>query len=318
MPQDPVNLRGRANFVPHSRISWPTANPALQPDNLIFRATTPDQAWIEEATSRIGDWRSLSRSVYLRWALTINASAMAEQRYRSLPETQALRTDAMRVTDGRPEQVTLALWPAPEAADKYAQVTPLIAASGISDQFGALEDILFDFYEIVLRHNPRPLMQGIEYQNIRRLWREREQSQDQMKAWMAAWKERFDKWRRKRGYDGLHQVFSALYRDSGLRRPIHYHHTDINDWANTIQMIAELRNLIVHGAATVSPTLADLSNTRTSLTFDFTAGAQLEVKLHHLQSVECFCEQLLSAINLSLMEKALGPLGNWGAPPATA
>ena len=73
-------------------------------------------------------------------------------------------------------------------------------------------------------------------------------------------------------------------------------------------MIALLRHHIVHGMPTVTAELANLSNRPTSLTFDFTEGAPLKVALHHLQSVECFIDQLLSAVNLSLLEKAIGPL----------
>lgn len=73
-------------------------------------------------------------------------------------------------------------------------------------------------------------------------------------------------------------------------------------------MVGELRHHVVHGAATVSEKLARLSNTETSLTLDFAAGQPLDVQLHHLQSVECFCAQLLGAINLALIEKAMGPL----------
>lgn len=303
------NLRQRAVFVPHVRIPWQDGVAAIiQPDNLVHRARNAEEAWIEEATGKIGEWRSLTRSVYIRWAITINASVLAEQRYRDMPEDQALRTNTLRVVDGRPEQAVLAIWPAPEAAGHYAAVTPLIAAYGAADLFGALEDVLFDLYEIFLRHNPEPLMRGTEFRDLRRSWHRRGDSPEAAEAWQTTWAARFDTWRRKRAYDGLHTVLVAFYQHAGLQRPSFYRLADVADWARTLEMIAELRHLVVHGAAVVSDRLAALSNTQNSLTFDFEAGQPLDVRLHHLQSVECFCEQLLTAINLSLVERAIGPL----------
>ncbi|TIV81765.1 MAG: hypothetical protein E5V66_23470 [Mesorhizobium sp.] len=296
-------------FVPHVRIPWQDGIAAIvQPDNLVHRARNAEETWIEEATGKIGEWRSLTRSVYLRWAITINASTLAEQRYREIPGDQALRTNTLRMVEGRPGQVPLTIWPAREAAEHYAAVTPLIAAYGAADLFGALEDVVFDLYEIFLRHNPEPLMRGNDYQVLRRTWRQRSDSDDSAKQWQSAWNARFETWRRKRAYDGLHQVLLALFEHAGLQRPSFYQLTDVADWARTLEMVAELRHLIVHGAATVSDRLAALSNTPTSMTFDFVAGEPLDVKLHHLQSIECFCDQLLTAINMSLMERAVGPL----------
>lgn len=305
----PKNLRQRAVFVPHVRIPWEDGIAAIvQSNNLVHRASNDAEAWIEEATSKIGEWRALTRSVYLRWAITINASVLAEQRYREIPEDQALQTTALRMVEGHPALVQLAVWPARQAADHYAAVTPLIAANGVADLFGSLEDIIFDLYEIYLRNNPNPLMQGDEYRSLRRIWRHRSDNTDAAMLWQAAWSERFEIWRRKRAYDGLHQVLIAFFQHAGLRRPSSYQLTDVADWARTVEMVAELRHLIVHGAATVSDKLAALSNTPTSATFDFVAGAQLDVKLHHLQSTECFCDQLLTAINMSLIERAIGPI----------
>jgi hypothetical protein len=309
MAVPPRNLRQRAVFVPHVRIPWQEGIAAIvQPDNLVHRARNADEAWIEEATGKIGEWRSLTRSVYIRWAITINASVLAEQRYRDMPEDQALRTDTLRMREEVPARVPLVTWPAHEAADHYAEVTPLIAAYGAADLFGALEDVIFDLYEIFLRHNPEPLLRGDEFRALRRIWHHRGDNGEAGAQWQAAWNERFDSWRRKRAYDGLHQVLLALFEHAGLQRPSFYRRTDVADWARTLEMVAELRHLIVHGAATVSDRLAALSNTPTSMTFDFVAGQPLDVKLHHLQSIECFCDQLLTAVNMSLVERAIGPL----------
>ncbi|MGR9426280.1 hypothetical protein [Rhizobium leguminosarum] len=309
--KDPLpsgNIRARATFVPHVRVPWTDGTAAIvEPDNMIWRASRPEENWIEDSTAKIGEWRALVRNVYLRWALTINASAKAEERYRALPSDQALTTSSLRVVDGAPRQVEIARWPGAQAAEHYAAITPLIAAYGVADLYGALEDIIFDFYEIVLRQNPDSLLRGDEYRPLRRLRAQRGASPEAEKAWRKAWDLRFTTWRRKRAYDGLPDVLVALYRHAGLQRPSQYSRTDVVDWARSLEMIGELRHHVVHGAAIVSDKLGALSNTANSLTFDFVTGAALDVRLHHLQSVECFSDQLLTAFNISLMEKVLGP-----------
>ena len=305
----PPNLRGRAIFVEHVRLGWSDAAiSGIPATNLVHKSSGTGDAWIEEATSRIADWRSLTQSVYLRWAITINASELAERRYREKPADQGLRTDTLRMVEGRPQRVTLSLWPAPDAADRYAATTPLIAAYGVSDLFGALEDVIFQLYEIGLRHDPAPIIKGDEFRDLRRMWRNRALSPAADTAWLKAWTDRYENWRRKRAYDGLHGVLQAFFQHFALKRPSMYHLTDVSDWCRTLEMIGELRHHVIHGAAVVSDKLGRLSGTPTSLTFDFVAHSALDVKLHHLQSVECFCDQLLTAISLSLMERAIGPL----------
>jgi len=123
------NLRRRAIFAPHT--FYPDGAQGAAPEgitNLVYKATNENEAWIEEATAQIGEWRSLSRSVYLRWAITINACELAENRYRGMTET-GLTTKALGVVNGRAESVTLALWPGPEAAANYETTKLLIAAN---------------------------------------------------------------------------------------------------------------------------------------------------------------------------------------------
>jgi len=175
----------------------------------------------------------------------------------------------------------------------------LLCSHAIVDLYGALEDIIVDFYEIVLRHNPLTILPGKDFKAARRLWQSRSGSDSAQAAWSAAWSKRFEQWRRKRLYDGLDAVFLALFRNAGLRRPSGYTLTDESDWARNVRMIAELRHHIVHGAAVVSDRLGRL---RSGVFNGFAAGEPLEVHLYHLQTVECFCDQLLTALNISLVE----------------
>jgi hypothetical protein len=54
----------------------------------------------------------------------------------------------------------------------------------------------------------------------------------------------------------------------------------------------------------VPPELAEFSLQPANMGFDFREGEKLEINLRHLQGVECFLDQLLTALNLSLLERA--------------
>jgi hypothetical protein len=228
------NLRHRAVLAPHTYFvgELSSVHPE-QVTNLIHRAQNPQEAWIEEATRHIGEWRALSRSTYLRWAITINACEVAENRYRNIGAETGLRTDTLRVVNGRPEKVPLAIWPSPEAADHYASTKFLIAAYGVGDLYGAIEDILFEFAEIYYRHNPQNLMQGQEpeLKALRRQWHHREDDAAAAAAWATAWVARFDKWRRQKVYGGLPRLLRNLYSAAALKEPSSYKQTTVATWA---------------------------------------------------------------------------------------
>lgn len=307
----PLNLRSRVNFVPHGFVSQDEALLAGAPvQNIVLPSGDGERAWIHAVTQKIGDWRSLSRSVYIRWAITINAVEVAAQRYESLPAEKALSITSLRIEHGALESARIALWPAPEAANHYKEIVPLFAACGLADLFGVLEDIVFDMYALLLQEEPLHILSGDEFRPLRKLWNARNNSPTALEEWRVAWNQRLIKWRSNRGYDGLHRVLKAFFIDAKLKEPSIYEFTDIDDWCATVELIGELRNLIIHGAATVSPKLAALSGIPTSMTFEFLESAQLDVALHHMQSVECFIDQLLTALNLSLLERAGLPLSS--------
>ncbi len=54
----------------------------------------------------------------------------------------------------------------------------------------------------------------------------------------------------------------------------------------------------------VSDELADACTQVNAMLFDLKKGQPLDIKLFHLQGVDCFCEQLLSGLNLAMMELA--------------
>jgi hypothetical protein len=66
----------------------------------------------------------------------------------------------------------------------------------------------------------------------------------------------------------------------------------------------DVRNVLIHGATTFPKELAAFCEEPYSLGFDFVEGRPPLITLLHLQSVESFCNQLLSTLNLALVELA--------------
>lgn len=302
------SLRNRVLFEKQRRI--PANDPAILTvdiTNIIFDdARDPTKAWIAESTAKIGDWRAITRSAYMRWALIINAVCVADDYYQKLPAERALAVNVFREERGVPFQTPLKTLTGPQASAAYREVRPTISGYAIADLYGVLEEIVFDAYEIFHRHNPETLLRGPEHQPLRRLHARRGQSENDDKAWQAAWTTRFDSWRRKRGYDGLRKVFTAYFTDAGLKRPSYFKQTDVQTWAGIIETIGQLRHLVTHGEGCVNADLARLCLENSGLGWEFTEGEELDIKLYHLQTVEYFVEQLLTAINVSLCEKGWG------------
>lgn len=302
------SLRNRVLFEQQRRI--PVNDPAILTTditNIVFDdKRDPAKAWIGESTAKIGDWRAICRSAYMRWALIINAVHVADEHYQKLPADRALAVNVFREDRGRPFKTPLKTLTGPQAATAYQQVLPTISGYAIADLYGVLEEIVFDAYEIFHRHKPEVLIKGDEYQPLRRLYARRDQSEEDGRAWRTAWSARFDTWRRKRGYDGLHRVFAAYFAEAGLKRPSYFEQTDVQNWAGIIETIGQLRHLVTHGEGRVNADLAKLCQNNPGLGWSFVEGEELEINLYHLQTVEYFIEQLLTAINVSLCEKGWG------------
>jgi hypothetical protein len=273
--------------------------------NLIWRTDDPRTKWIERATERIGDWRSFVRSVYMRWAITINALHIARDRYRDRPDAM-LAVDVLRPSSDGPQRVHLAVWDPPTAAANYDASIPLLAAYGVQDLYGALEEIVFALYELFLADHPEEIIGGPQFRPLRALRRSASDGPEQAEAWAGAWAQRLEQWRRNRSYDGLHRVFASFWAAAGLQRPSWYALSDIEDWTRTIETIGEIRHLIVHGENAVSDRLGDLCAAQPNLGLEFRKGERLEVHLVDLMIVEQFLDRLLTTINLSMFEMATG------------
>ena len=302
------SLRSRVLFVAHDRVTPADPN-VIEADpgmSLSWVSDRPEHKWIEEATLRIADWKTFVRSVYMRWAITINALHVARDRYAELDGAIGLSIDQLTVKNDKLEREPMVIWSGAQAAENYELSIPLMASYGVQDIFGVAEEIIFDLYDIYLNHHPTLILEGDEFRAERKLYRERNDGTGQAEAWAQAWQDRLVKWRRKKLYSGLHGVFLSFWNRSGLRRPPWYVHTDIDTWAKTIEIFGELRNLITHGENKVSTRLEELVSEQPFLGLTFTAGDELDVKLSDMMIMQDFLIKLLSTLNLSLIQRGLG------------
>lgn len=284
--------------------------------NLIYRAHKPEFVWIETATSRIGDWRAAERSVFMRWAITINALHVARDRYRDSPDI-LLTIDTLRTSGGETKRVHMAGWHGETAASNHQATIPMMAAYAVQDLYGILEEIVLELYEIFVRANPLVILKGDQFKPVRAAFRAKDAGEAEAAAFQALWEERITAWRRKRTFEGLHNVFGKFWEMAGLARPSHYTLSDVGDWQRVMETIGEVRHLVTHGEDKVSKRLADLCAAQPHLGMTFKKGEPLDVKLMDLWVVEHFIDQFLNALNVSLLEKAVGPLpSSGGAAPA--
>lgn len=298
--------RGQSDFVGHVRIPAEAVDYDTPINNVIAKAKTDRGKWLEDATELIGPTRAEIRSTYIRWALAINGLHVAAERYRDegWQGTHAgfyvTSIRANHTGQGRIERI--AQWDGETAASNHLVASPMLVAYGMIDLYACLEECVFKLHRAYLNEHPDRLLQGDEFKSLRKL-RNRAAACDEAKnEWQAAWQKRCDEWQRKRIYDGLHKVFLALFADTGMAKPKAYKNTSPESWAESIRLVAVLRNSLMHGATEVSAELASLTGKPYSLGFDLKEGDRLSMELIHLQSIECFLDQLLNAVNLSLVE----------------
>lgn len=298
--------RGQTDFVGHAHIPAAGLDPAIPVNNLIAMAKTAAGAWVEHATKLVGPARAEFRSTYIRWALAINGLHVAAERYRDegWKRTHAgffvtsIRADA----SAQASLERIAQWDGDTAARNHLSSVPMLVAYGIIDLYACLEEWIFDLYRAYLNEHPDALIRGDDFRELRRLWRNATNDAPAKAAWEQAWSIRLADWQRRRIYDGLDKVFQAFFNDAGLKRPSTYQHSDVATWAESLRLVAVLRNSLTHGAEVVNAELAALCGKPHSLGFAFKEGDPLALELRHLQSIECFTDQLLTAVNLSLFE----------------
>ncbi len=296
-------MKDKPDFVGHKKfnINEILNNQQSSIDNIIIDPQSEDMKWIKDTTEQIANWRAYFRSTYIRWALTINGLHIAKEKYES---KKGDPTD-FKISSLRQKGLeSIAIWNMDTTATNCNETIPMIASWGLSDLYSNLEEFVFEIFKIYLNNHPDSLIKGKEFAHLRRLKRDAINSEVDKNIWESAWVDRLNAWQRKRLYDGLSAVFLSYINTAGLKAPSSFTQTTVETWAETIKGIAELRNCFTHGIDTVTKELADFSKTPYSMLFDFIEGKPLIIELKHLQSVECFLDQLLTALNYSLIECA--------------
>lgn len=96
---------------------------------------------------------------------------------------------------------------------------------------------------------------------------------------------------------------TAYMSEAGLEKPSSYTLTTPETWAETLRLISVLRNSLVHGARTVNKELGDLCALPHGASFKLKEGDPLKLNIYHLQLVDLFAHDLMTAFNLSMVEK---------------
>ncbi|WP_207460534.1 hypothetical protein [Azospirillum sp. SYSU D00513] len=302
-----MSFRQSVNFVPHEQVDWRVFDPTLQRiTNFMHVSNKPEEQWIVETTRAIGDWRSLVRTTFMRTILAIDALEAAATACAAKPE-EPISINTLRPSHWGAKEVILHSWTGAEAAGNHRHTAALLPAYGITDLVGAWEEITLSMYRIFLTHHPQLLMTG-DHKQMRRLYYDRNKDKAAEEAWSSAWTSRLEGWARSKTHDGLAKVFRAYVEHAKLKTPTWHRHVTVTDWIMTLDGFAELRNSITHGAHTVSARLASAFNRPGAMSIVFTSGDPLHIERRHLQLLECFFDQLLSGLNLSLLERARGPL----------
>lgn len=272
---------------------------------MIVPPEDPNDEWARVLMHMIGEWRAVLRSTYIRWAMAINGLHVAAAKYKSETQPKEFVVTSVRVdSSGADRTEVVAKYSFQEASEAHLKVQGMLCAHGFIDLYAGLEEMVFGFYRAYLTERPNILIQGPAFASLRKLHRAASNSDESRAAWNKALTKRLNEWQRKKLYEGLNKVFLAFCQNAGLETPSGYTKTSIESWAESIAGISLLRNLLIHGENTVPQELADFCQKPHGLGFRFEAGKPLRLSLIHLQVLEAFSDQLLTALNLSLVERA--------------
>ncbi|MBB1486706.1 hypothetical protein [Oceanospirillum sediminis] len=300
------------NFI--ERESVPIMTPgALTLENLKwieFVVTDEEAKWIQEINEVVMEFGGVFHSIFLRWAVTINGLHVAEDKY-SDPEWKkkglsfAVQGIRNRKDGSGPELTNVRVWDGNMAAEVHSSSIPMLAAWAFCNMYSCLEEFIFNMFREYLKSNPLEICRGDDFKEIRKLYRERDQSHDKSIAWKTAWDERLESWHRKKLYIGLDKVFKNFISKTGIQIPSFYKGIyNYNDIAKTLGGISLIRNCFIHGVTTVPKELAQFCEEFQSSFFNFTEGEKFSLSLHELATLEHFTDAFTQTLNKSLFELA--------------
>jgi hypothetical protein len=181
-----LSIRQQTNFVPHEVLEWDDINVILKGvQNIVHVSEKPEEQWIVGTTEKIGDWRSLVRTTYMRWYIAIDALEQAARACSNMPTPHSVVVPAIRAGEHGPEEVPLGEWTGEEAARHQHETATLLPAYGITDLLGSWEEIQFEMYRIFLNYHPQPLMKG-EHRFLRQIYYARHKSNEAAALWQSS------------------------------------------------------------------------------------------------------------------------------------
>ncbi len=275
-----------------------------------FEANTTRPKWIAESNAETIKFGGTFHSIYLRWNVAVNGLFKAAEVYVSkewLTSRKAFEVKGIRnAPDGSGPQLSpVQVWDGTKAAEVHRTSAPMIAAWAFCNMYSCLEEFIFRLYRIYLESDPLVICHGEEFRALRKLFRNKDNSEADREAWKTDWAARLESWHRKKLYAGLGPVFSAYVQRSGLKIPGSYEgQFSYDDVAVTLGGIALIRNGFVHGATKVSKELGDFCQTFRRGLFDFAEGADFEISLKELAALEHFTDTLTFNLNTSFFELA--------------
>lgn len=277
--------------------------------NIIVYTENAEFKWIEETSKNVGEWRARFMSTYIRWALSINGLHVAAEKYsnKAWKAEKQFNVESIRVRDNTIEKAVIAQWKGDFASKAHLETIGMLSGWGLIDLCGCMEEFVFDFYKIYLTHHPDILLQGDEFKKLKKLYKQSLIDDSVKDEWDKEFTNRLLKWQRKRLYDGLGNVFLSYCTEANIQAPTGYEFSNPQTWSESIDGVFQVRNALIHGGKKVSKELALFCTKPYSLAFKFKEDEPLEITLLHLQSVEMFADQLLTALNLAILEIFLPP-----------
>jgi hypothetical protein len=302
-----MTARGQFDLVGHNLIRYEelALGSLAKANNWIVAPENPDDEWARTLMKMIGEWRAVLRRTYIHWAMAINGLHVAAAKYRAETQPKKFTVSSVRAdSGGSGHQEVIGEYTFEKAAESHLKIQPMFCAHGFIDMYAGLEEMIFALYRNFWRAKPDGLLMGPEFAHLRKMRRAAETGEETRTAWEAALDERINDWQRKKLYEGLDKVLLALCQSAGLKTPVGFKVTTLETWAESVRGVSLIRNLLIHGESIVPPELEEFCATPYDLGFDFTSGELLRLTILDLQVLENFCDQLLTGINMALVERA--------------
>lgn len=299
-----MTLGRDSKFIPHEILGTIGKDYIVSPDdkihNFVYNTENESEKWISKTTYMIAEFRSEILDAYVRWSLSINGLYKAHEKYSSDDFNALFTVSALRVTkEGKPALEKIVEWDKITASKNHLKVTSMMGAWGIIDMFGLLETFIMSLFEVYHLANPEDLIKGEEYKEIRRLYRAKDSSQEAKETWEIAIKNRIDRWKYKKIYDGLESVLLSYVTKTNI------YETNRVVWDKNVsafKALKKLRNLLMHGNVTADKEYDDLTSPDYLRGIRFKEGDKLRVTTEHLQSVELYIHMFLTNLNMGIFE----------------